>query len=194
MQTDSTDDQSAWSLFKCARDKHFFSNAAEQRKLPPPTYLDRTVLERRFQQLENNNQLTDGDEQPRMMINSYSTENACLKRTIKEIETKKKYEVKICKEYKQLQKDFTALKDESMQILNYSNQVTDEKWRRIADSIQNYLKRVREFFDCERTHINSMADTLTLRDRTLALEKLKKLYTNHVSQMDEWIEIVVSKY
>ncbi|XP_026814679.1 uncharacterized protein LOC113554802 [Rhopalosiphum maidis] len=195
-RAESTDSLSAWSPFKCVRDEHaqryFFSDAAKQRKLSPPTCLDRTVLDQVFRWLSKF-QLTDCKEEPRTTTNGYRAENACLKRAIKVIEIKKDYKVTMERENKKLNREFTALRNESVRILFCSgDRQTNDKWRLIADSVQAYLTRVRQFFDCQLLYINSMASTWPLRNRTLALEKLKKLYTCNVSRMDEWIETVVN--
>ncbi|XP_029342656.1 uncharacterized protein LOC103309974 [Acyrthosiphon pisum] len=104
---------------------------------------------------------------------------------------KAEYEVQIGKEYKTVEKEFIALRVDSVRMLSCSDQQTDDGWILIADRVQEYLIRVREFFNSKLSHINSMESTWTLRRRTLALEALKKLYTHDVSRMDDWIESVV---
>jgi len=102
------------------------------------------------------------------------------------------YKVQIGKEYRTFEREFIELRVESMRMLSCSgDSQTDDGWILIADRVQEYLSRVREFFNSKLSHINSMESTWTLRRRTLALEVLKKLYTRDVSRMDDWIETVV---
>jgi len=103
------------------------------------------------------------------------------------------YELQIGREYKTFEREFIALRVDSMRMLSCSDDPqTDDRWILIADRVQEYLSRVREFFDSKLSHINLMESTWTLRRRTLALEVLKKLYARDVSRMDEWIEMVVN--
>jgi len=102
------------------------------------------------------------------------------------------YEVKIGREYNKFERELIALRVDSVRMLSCSgDRQTDDGWGLIADRVQEYLSRVREFFDSKLSHVNSIESTWTLRRRNLALEVLKKLYTREMSRMDDWIETVV---
>eukprot|EP00102_Acyrthosiphon_pisum_P014794 XP_008185038.2 PREDICTED: uncharacterized protein LOC103309974 [Acyrthosiphon pisum] len=200
-QSESTDSLLAWSPLECERNKYaqryFLSTAAKQRKMQP-TLLHRTILDRIFRRLEGY-QTTKCEKEPKKTISGHRAKNARPESAIEAFGTKPhnmncekaEYEVQIGKEYKTVEKEFIALRVDSVRMLSCSDQQTDDGWILIADRVQEYLIRVREFFNSKLSHINSMESTWTLRRRTLALEALKKLYTHDVSRMDDWIESVV---
>ncbi|KAL4122137.1 hypothetical protein QTP88_014523 [Uroleucon formosanum] len=219
-RSESTDSLLAWSPLECERNKYaqryFLSTTSKQRKLQP-TLLDRTVLDRTFRRLEGN-QSTDCEKEPAETTSGYRAKNVRRKSAIKAMrknlitythvftivsivfETKllnkhcekTDYEVQICREYKRFEREFITLRVDSVRMLSCSgDRQTDDGWGLIADRVQEYLIRIREFFDSKLSHINSMESTWTLRRRTLALEVLKKLYVRDVSRMDDWIESVV---
>jgi len=67
------------------------------------------------------------------------------------------YKVQISKEYKTFERDFIALRADSLRMLSSSgDRQTDNGWILIADQVQEYLSKVREFFDSKLSHINSM--------------------------------------
>eukprot|EP00102_Acyrthosiphon_pisum_P019027 XP_016656237.1 PREDICTED: uncharacterized protein LOC107882428 [Acyrthosiphon pisum] len=200
-QSESTDSLLAWSPLECERNKYaqryFLSTAVKQRKMQP-TLLHRTVLERAFRRLEGN-QTTKCEKEQAETISGYRAKNARPESAIEAFGTEPRnkncetaeYKVQIGKEYKTVEKEFVALRVDSMRMLSCSDQQTDDGWILIADRVQEYLTKVREFFDSKLSHINSMESTWTLRRRTLALEVLKKMYAHDVSRMDDWIDSVV---
>jgi len=79
-KSESTDSLLAWSPFACERDKYaqqyFLSTFPKQRKLPP-VLLDRTVLDRTFRRLKDN-QSTDCEKEPAEATRKYRAKNARL--------------------------------------------------------------------------------------------------------------------
>ncbi|XP_050057039.1 uncharacterized protein LOC114127358 [Aphis gossypii] len=193
--SDSTESLSAWSPLKCERDKYaqryFFSDAPkQQRKLSPPRYVDRIALEEAFSWLEINDQMSDDYKEDQHKNKSLDrVENTCVKQRVKEISKR----LKIKKEYKKLIQELNVLKNESVGMLNCAGDLqTEDKRRLFMDSVQNHLKRVVDFKNSKVRYINSQSPKWTSRDRTLALETIKKMSVRHQVLMDEWIETLVN--
>lgn len=85
-----------------------------------------------------------------------------------------------------MNKEYIALKEESMQVL-----ICNVDGQKFANRVQKHLEKVLQFFDCNLSHIISKDSPWPLQQKTILLEHLKKLFIRNVSQMDKWIDLIV---
>lgn len=100
---------------------------------------------------------------------------------------RKKIENYFDKKYEKLYFKHLILREKSLRILQCGGD-----GQLIGNEVQEHLLKVIQFFYNQLLKVNSKDSTYTSKRKTFLLEYLKKILLQNVSQMDEWIGLLIN--